>query len=90
VDLHLLGAREGGRVAKPIRSGYRALARFRQDDDLHWAVGVTITFAAPPVLAPGDSAVVRLTTWTDPPPLVDGAAIRLYDGTQLIATGTVR
>jgi hypothetical protein len=87
-ELHLLPASKGGRRA-PIRSGYRALARGGQVDERRWAVGVT--FEAPPHLAPGDSALVRLTVWANPRSFdVAGTEIHLYEGRQPIGTAIVR
>ena len=88
VDLHLLTQGEGGRTV-PIRSGYQALALFGQTADPGWGVGVTVSFDAPPELAPGDSGLVRMTSWTNTPAPEPGTVLRLHELGRLIANGTV-
>jgi translation elongation factor EF-Tu-like GTPase len=84
-ELRLLTAADGGRET-PLRSGYRSIARLGDDEEL-W--GVEITFDAPEI-APGESAVVSLMAWADPQTPSAGTTIHVYEGAQLVGTGTVR
>jgi translation elongation factor EF-Tu-like GTPase len=85
-ELQLLTVADGGRET-PLRSGYRSIARFGDDEEL-W--GVEITFRTPEMLAPGESAVVSLMAWADPQTPSAGTRIQVYEGARLVATGTVR
>jgi translation elongation factor EF-Tu-like GTPase len=85
-ELRLLTATEEGRET-PLRSGYRSIARLGDDEEL-W--GVEITFDAPAMLAPGESAVVRLMAWVDPQTPSAGTTIQVYEGARLVGVGTVR
>ena len=85
-ELRLLPTVEGGRET-PLRSGYRSIARLGDTEEL-W--GVEITFAAPTMLAPGESAAVTLRAWADPQTPSSGTAIQVYEGVRLVGTGTVR
>jgi translation elongation factor EF-Tu-like GTPase len=86
-DLRLLSAAEGGRET-PLRSGYRSIVRFGEVDSEAW--GVEITFDTQAELAPGESALVHMRSWADPPFPATGTAIRLYEGQQVVGIGTVR
>jgi translation elongation factor EF-Tu-like GTPase len=90
-ELRLLTAAEGGRET-PLASGYRSIIRFgTEDGEPAW--GVEITFDAPAVIAPGESAEVHLWSWAwgeaDSTP-TSGTRMFVYEGAQLVATGTIR
>ena len=85
-ELHLLPPAEGGRET-PLRSGYRSIAQLGADEEL-W--GVEITFDAPTMLAPGETAAVSFRAWADPQTPSAGTAIQVYEGVRLVGTGTVR
>lgn len=87
VDLRLFTSAEGGRT-NALRSGYRSVVGFGEEGGELW--GVEITFDDRRELAPGESALVRVSAWADPAPPSDGTAIRLYEGERLVGTGTVR
>jgi translation elongation factor EF-Tu-like GTPase len=86
-DLRLLPTAEGGRETA-LRSGYRSTVRFGGADGEMW--GVEITLGERTELAPGESALVSMTAWADPPPPSVGTAIRLYEGARLVGAGAVR
>lgn len=90
-ELHLLSTAEGGRET-PLVSGYRSVVRFGAENN-EPPFGVEITFDAPPSVAPGTAADVRLRCWawaeSDPAP-EPGTRLLLYEGARLVAIGTVR
>ena len=86
-NLRLLPTVEGGRE-RALRPGYRSIVRFGEADSEAW--GAEITFDAQAELAPGESAVVHIQAWADPPRPKAGTAIRLYEGARLVGAGTVR
>ena len=77
---------DGGRETA-LRPGYRSIVRFGEADSEPW--GVEITFEAQE-LAPGESAVVHMLAWGDPPPPAAGTAVRVYEGARLVGAGAVR
>jgi hypothetical protein len=74
----------------PLRSGFHGTARVGQAHDPDRGTRATVTFYAPCQLLPGESGPVRIALESEAPPVASGAQVHLYDGTRLIATGTVR
>lgn len=88
-NLQLRSTAEGGRETA-LLPGYRSIVRFGDADSGTEAWGVEITFDGKVELAPGESAVVRMYAWGDPPPPRPGTAVRLYEGARLVGSGIVR
>ena len=90
-ELYLLATAEGGRKT-PLASGYRSIVRFGAEDSQP-PFGVEITFDAPAVLDPGESAEVHFWCWgwkeSEPAP-PSGTRIFLYEGAQMVGRGSVR
>jgi len=86
-DLRLLPTAEGGRETA-LHPGYRSIVRLGEADSEAW--GVEITFDGQAELAPGESAVVHMLAWADPPHPTAGTAIWLYEGARLVGAGAVR
>jgi hypothetical protein len=51
---------------------------------------VIAVLSRPTMLAPGESALVSLMAWADPPTPSAGTTIQVYEGARLVGTGTVR
>jgi len=87
--MRLVATDEGGR-STPLRSGYRAIVRVgKAEAEPAWGVEMTLDDPTSQ-LAPGESRVVRLSAWADPPPPSVGTAIYLYEGAKLDGRGVVR
>jgi translation elongation factor EF-Tu-like GTPase len=86
-DLRLLPASEGGRETA-LRSGYRSIARFGGINSEPWGVEITLDLRAE--VAPGESALVHVTAWADPPLPTGGTEILLYEGARLVGTLVVQ